>query len=96
MQSDSGKKRVYLTVHGNVQGVFFRKNVKEKADQLGVYGWARNTSEGGVEIIAEGSSVALDEFLRYCRRGPTFAKVDSLDVHEGEFEDEFDSFFIKE
>ncbi|MBI1970194.1 acylphosphatase [Candidatus Woesearchaeota archaeon] len=95
MQSNTELKRRYITIQGNVQGVFFRKNVKEKADQLGISGWVRNTPNGDVVIVAEGPSPALDDFLRYCRRGPTFAKVTSLETHDGEFEGEFDSFFVK-
>ena len=48
------KKEVYCTVHGEVQGVFFRQFVKEKADQLGVFGYAKNLPDGTVEIVAQG------------------------------------------
>jgi len=46
-------KKQYITtkfeVSGRVQGVFFRKSTKQKADELGIRGWVRNTSRGTVE-----------------------------------------------
>ena len=36
-------------VSGLVQGVFFRKHAKAKADELGLTGWCRNTPRGTVE-----------------------------------------------
>jgi len=46
------KKQYIITkfeVSGRVQGVFFRKSTKEKADELGIWGWVRNTARGTVE-----------------------------------------------
>ena len=36
-------------VTGRVQGVFFRKHTKAKAEELGLMGWCRNTPRGTVE-----------------------------------------------
>ena len=71
-------KSVRLIVHGTVQSVFFRKFTKQKADQLGIKGWVRNTDEGTVEIVAEGNSEKLNEFVDWCRRGPESAVVNKL------------------
>ena len=64
-------KSVQLTVHGIVQGVFFRKYTVEKAFELGVVGTVRNN---------EDSTVAA--FIAWCHRGPARAKVNHVDIHE--------------
>ncbi|MFH1410063.1 MAG: acylphosphatase, partial [Patescibacteria group bacterium] len=47
--------RVHLTIHGQVQGVFFRAHTVEKAQALGdITGWVANQADGTVAIEAEG------------------------------------------
>jgi len=62
--------------------VFFRRTTLEEALRLGVAGWVRNRVDGRVELEAEGPEEAVEEFLRYCRRGPQHARVDELAVTE--------------
>lgn len=89
-------KRYHLTVHGRVQGVFFRKHVKEKADKLGVKGYVRNCPDGkSVEVVAEGEEQQLKELLKFCKIGPTASKVDHVDFDETEFENAFGEFVIR-
>ncbi|MBI2147264.1 acylphosphatase [Candidatus Woesearchaeota archaeon] len=88
-------KRLHLSITGLVQGVFFRKNIVERAEQLGVSGFAKNCADGSVEVVAEGAADKLEKFAQYCKTGPTLAKVSRVDVVEEEFENEFDSFFMK-
>jgi acylphosphatase len=71
---------VRLLIKGKVQGVFYRASAKEQADALGVTGWVRNTREGAVEVVASGSTEAVDQFVRWCRTGPKSAKVLMVDV----------------
>jgi len=68
----------HLIVQGKVQGVFFRATAKKQADLLGVNGWARNTEDGHVEIIAEGEEDKLGKFLEWCKKGPSNAKVEKI------------------
>jgi acylphosphatase len=66
-----------------VQGVFFRDSTRREAERHGVAGWARNTSEGTVEVVLEGDDAAVDEMLRFLQQGPGHAEVTQLDVdHE--------------
>ena len=67
-------------VHGRVQGVWYRGSTQEEAVRLGVTGWVRNRSDGGVELEAEGEGPAVERLLRWCRSGPAMARVDSVDV----------------
>jgi acylphosphatase len=68
-----------LTVSGRVQGVFFRDACKAQADMLGIKGWAKNLSDGKVEIVAEGDANAVERLARWCREGSTRAKVTGVE-----------------
>lgn len=73
-----------IRVFGEVQGVFFRYSAKEKAEELGIRGFARNESDGSVYIEAEGEEDATRKFLGWCRGGPSSAKVAKIEASEGE------------
>jgi acylphosphatase len=72
--------RYHLWVRGRVQGVGFRVFALQQAQRWGLTGWARNLPDGRVEIIAEGDSRALDEFVGGVRRGPAGARVEDVRV----------------
>jgi acylphosphatase len=55
--------RAHSYYSGKVQGVGFRFTVKDIADQLGVRGWAKNLSDGRVEVLAEAEEPVLKDFL---------------------------------
>ncbi len=73
-----------IKVTGKVQGVFFRASAKEEADRLGITGLVRNQPDGSVYIETEGSREDIDKFIAWCRQGPRLAKVESINVEEGE------------
>lgn len=87
------RKHLSLRVTGRVQGVFFRASAKAEADRLGLTGFARNDDDGSVLIEAEGDAAALDRFVSWCGRGPDFARVAAVEVHEGEPK-HFDAFTV--
>lgn len=71
---------VNIRVFGIVQGVFFRKSTKEKADELGICGWARNGRDGSVEIMATGEKDVVEKFISWCKKGPPLSKVEKVEV----------------
>ena len=73
-------KRLEATVHGFVQGVFFRHNTRIQATKLGLTGAVRNLPDGSVRVIAEGPRERLDRLLAWLRRGPELADVERVDV----------------
>jgi acylphosphatase len=73
-----------VTVHGHVQGVFFRDTTRRHAREAGVSGWVCNRSDGAVEAILEGPAEAVDEVLRFLRHGPRGASVEDVEVREEE------------
>jgi acylphosphatase len=79
--------RRHVTVHGDVQGVFFRETARRKATEAGVAGWVTNRSDGTVEAVFEGPAQAVDELVGFCREGPTAASVDRVDVADEEPEE---------
>jgi acylphosphatase len=67
-------------ISGRVQGVWFRDSLRRLAESLGVAGWARNRSDGSVELWAEGPPDAVAKLLDYSREGPPRAEVQRVDV----------------
>jgi acylphosphatase len=76
-------KNIQITVSGRVQGVGFRWSAVNKAEQLGVKGFVRNMYDGSVFIEAEADEISLDHFLIWCRKGPSFARVEKVDITPG-------------
>jgi len=89
------KKKIIIKVFGDVQGVFFRTFVKEKASELGLVGWVRNAKDRMVELLAEGEEENLKKMIDYCKEGPKFAKVDRTEVKWEEAVGEFQEFMIR-
>jgi len=71
-------KQAKILIYGTVQGVFFRKFVKDNADELGVKGYVKNLDDGSVEAVLIGDEEKVEELIIRCRQGPEAAKVDRL------------------
>lgn len=82
--SSNEAQELHAIVHGTVQGVGFRYFVVERALSLGLRGYARNTQEGRVEVLAQGPRPALESLLALLRRGPAAADVTRVEVDWGE------------
>jgi acylphosphatase len=72
--------RARVRVRGRVQGVFFRVETRDRARSLGLAGWVRNCPDGTVEAVFEGESERVGSMVDWCRRGPSGASVDGVDV----------------
>lgn len=84
--------RRYL-VSGCVQGVGYRYFVFEAASRHAIRGFARNLSDGRVEVVAEGEDNRLARFADELREGPPAADVEAVEaellpapIDEGTFE----------
>jgi acylphosphatase len=88
----SENKRLQATVHGRVQGVYFRHNTRLRATSLGLAGWVANQANGTVKVIAEGPRNALDELLAYLHCGPPAAQVTHVEADWGTATGEFSDF----
>lgn len=72
--------RAHVFVTGRVQGVGYRFSTVDQAKELGINGWVRNLSDGRVEALFEGSKAAVEEMIKWCRKGPRAAVVKDVAV----------------
>lgn len=72
------KRCLSILVTGRVQGVFYRASARDKANELGLTGFAQNKEEGCVHIVVEGEEDHLIEFEKWCWQGPPRAKVEQV------------------
>ena len=89
------KTNVHVMITGRVQGVWFRANTRQKAEQLGITGWVHNTRDGCVEAIFEGEENRVKEMIEWCHRGPPLAKIENVEVKNQSPTNGFDDFSIK-
>ena len=75
-------KHLHVIIQGRVQGVGYRFACKQRADELGLYGWVKNRPNGSVEIAIQGAEKLLDTFLRWAKNGPPYADVVAVEVTE--------------
>jgi len=75
------KRLLYkICVKGRVHGVGFRWSAANEANMRGINGLVKNLSDGTLYIEAEGPEDQLNDFVEWCRKGPRFSSVDSVDV----------------
>ena len=89
------KIQLFVLISGKVQGVGFRNFTQMNAKQLSINGYAKNLPNGKVEVVAEGDKAQLDALVALLKKGPRFARVDSLDVDERPFTGEYKTFGIR-
>ncbi|MEK6934695.1 MAG: acylphosphatase [Nanoarchaeota archaeon] len=81
-------KRVHLFISGNVQGVFFRAFVRERAINLGLNGWVKNLEDGRVESVFEGENDKVNRMVELCKKGPSSANIKNINVIKEEVQRE--------
>ena len=69
--------RKHLIFEGYVQGVGFRYRAYHNARSLGVSGWVKNSSDGSVEMEAEGSAEAIRALIEALERNP-WGQIDNI------------------
>lgn len=84
-----------IHIQGIVQGVGFRPFIYSLAQKYHITGWVRN-STAGVDIVANGSTGEVTNFITDIRQNPPrLAKIDHIEVSEIE-PDSFHQFYIRE
>lgn len=89
------KMQLFVIITGKVQGVGFRNFTQLNARQLGINGYAKNLPNGTVAVVAEGDKAQLDTLVALLKKGPRYARVDSLEIDERSFTGEYESFGIR-
>ena len=86
---------MYCIVSGKVQNVAFRAYVQDSASELGVIGWVRNLPDGTVELVAQGESDVLKDFVEYLHEGSLNSSVEAVAVDWRTIKRIYDDFSIK-
>ena len=85
-----------VTVHGRVQGVYFRVFAQNVARDLGLVGYVRNLAGGdALAIEAEGQRPQLNELLERLKTGPPGAFVNKVETDWSDYTGQFTSFNIR-
>ena len=92
---NSDLQRAHVLVSGQVQGVFFRDSTRQKAEELGLAGWVKNTTDGQVEALFEAPSERVREMVRWCEEGPQRASVESVDTDFESAVGDFEAFEVR-
>ncbi len=87
-------KEIHIIVSGKVQGVFFRATVKEIAEDLNLNGYAKNLTNGSVEIVAQGLKSSLESFLKEIKNSPGKSQVEKCQVNLRDLQTELSGFKI--
>lgn len=85
-----------LSIHGRVQGVFYRAWAVQTARALGLVGWVRNRRDGTVEAFVQGSDADLDGFVERARSGPPAARVERIECAAAESDESLTEFAQRE
>ena len=75
-------KTLRIHISGLVQGVFFRKFLEDKANELNIRGFCRNLDDGKLEVVVEGRDEKVNEMLESCQKGPQHADIKDIQVQE--------------
>jgi len=62
-------------VSGSVQGVCYRVSTQQQAQALKLRGYAKNLTDGRVEVLMLGTEFAVKELAAWLWQGPEYAKV---------------------
>lgn len=87
--------RYFIQVYGRVQGVGFRYFVQYAATVFKITGWVKNCDDGSVQIEAQGTEEATDNFLIKIKKGNQFIRVDDINYREIQLVDKENSFRVK-
>ena len=66
-------------ISGEVQGVGYRLFAQRAAARHQVLGHVRNRPDGSVEVVAEGSAGAVEEFKKDLVTGPQWSRVERVE-----------------
>ncbi|MEM4202390.1 MAG: acylphosphatase, partial [Candidatus Hadarchaeum sp.] len=68
---------------------------EDEARRLGIKGWIRNLKDGRVEAVFEGEDQAVEEMIRWCKKGSPLSRVEEVEVFWEPYQGEFRDFSIR-
>ncbi len=75
-------RNVTIRINGRVQGVGFRYHTMQVALANNISGFIKNMNDGSVYIEARGPDDEIELFIEWCRNGPKWAFIESIQVAE--------------
>jgi acylphosphatase len=84
-----------ISIHGRVQGVWYRDFTRRWAQRLDLRGWVKNMPDGSVHCVVEGDRTAIEDLLKELKIGPPLARVDRIQVNWVPYTGQFDTFEIR-
>lgn len=58
-------------------------------------GWVRNLPDGRIEAVIEGEQEKIVEMINFCKKGPTLARVNKIELSWEDYTGLFKSFSIR-
>lgn len=72
---------IKVVISGKVQGIFFRKNIYNRATKLNLKGYVQNINNH-VEAVFQGPKESINKILTYCKKGPPLAKITNIKIEK--------------
>lgn len=69
-------------VSGKVQGVYFRASSQQVAIEHGLSGYARNLTDGGVEVLMCGELQNVEKMIKWLEIGSPDSEVEQVDAKQ--------------
>lgn len=88
-------KTIQILISGRVQGVGFRYFTESLADKYPVNGYVKNTLDNRVEVVCQGETEDIDQFINELRKGPAFSVITDVNIEELKTDRDYNSFEIK-
>jgi acylphosphatase len=84
-----------IQVFGYVQGIGYRYFVQKLALSYNLTGYAKNNSDGSVEIELELDESLVDEFIQKLKTDHHWAKVNKIETKISAYKNIYKEFIIK-
>lgn len=65
-------------VSGRVQGVFYRETTRQQAEELQLTGYAKNLTDGRVEVVMCGSEASVNKLCDWLWTGSDYSSVSDV------------------
>ena len=75
-------KSYKFLISGQVQGVWYRRSVQQRAADEGFSGYVRNLSDGRVEAVVTCKPTRVSEFIAILWEGSTNSLVEAIEERE--------------
>ena len=87
--------RAKITIRGHVQGIGFRRFLKNYAMKLNLKGYTKNLPNKDVELLIEGQEPSVKEMIEICKVGSKFSIIKDVNAEIEKYKGDLNNFDIK-